>query len=326
MVGAQAQSQAIHEMKKPDLFCPNQSSKGKCKVIGVCPDPAPNASLVVTDPQRPIDSLMIVKNDCPKGVIVEPKRLPRPWRTNEFYFKADFPREQLTTPLSISGVEPFTLIDDKEIVDINEVLSEVLPLKFNTNVVDLKETRFSRLNVLEAVYGFKVGDSKRGLSTYYIGGREQDLIGRLIETQGFVLSFNPNIYTELEKISEKYKSKVGDMIDITLHTLKHALLVLMPQYTGLEPNKFFGSYEYNLENKTAKVYVYDTDEGGSGGYASLMSEGSRFINIINEIKTRLLCLQRECQYACKLCMHIENCGKLNKKLNRNILNDLNVFV
>jgi len=93
--------------------------------------------------------------------------------------------------------------------------------------------------------------------------------------------------------------------------------------TGFEPDKFYGSFD--ALNEGGKIFVYDTDEGGNGGFASLMKNKTSFIDMLSDINNRLHCPTRECLLACKQCLFIKNCGNVNRKLNRHILLSLDLF-
>jgi hypothetical protein len=234
----------------------------------------------------------------------------------------------MTAPLSVSAIQPFKHPKlTGEVESINQILSEVKALIFNPDIIDLDGTRFSWLRVLEFTYGFRIGGRKNGVSTLYVDGSSNSVLGRLIETQGFVLALKPTFIERLQRIKEQkhWTQTVDELVEIALHSLEHALQVLAPQFTGFEPQLFWGGYDYLGAGNESFVYVYDSEEGGSGGYASLMQESRRFVEMIRQVSRRLSCPVRECQYACKHCLYIENCGMVNRKLNRQLLLDLQVF-
>jgi len=328
LMGTRSKDAAIQTIRESDLFCPNRTRDHKCKVTGKqCEIQDAIRQLKITDPQRQISSLRMVKENCPAGIPIEQEKLHRPWRTSEYFYVTDFPRESMTKSLRVSAIQSYELPNDDEILDVNNSLNTVKQLKLNREIVEMSQTKFSRLLVLEAVYGFKLASTSRGLSTYYLSGRENELPGRLIETQGFMLSLNTNFYRKLEEIrDQKYPNQeVKDLVYIALHSIKHCFLVLMPQFTGFEPTKFYGGYEFDEEAKESKVYVYDSDQGGSGGFAALMRDGEGFLDMMDQIKERITCPQKECDYACKLCLYTQSCGKTNQDLNRHLIIALNLF-
>lgn len=284
-------------------------------------------SLKMTDPQRPIDSLRKHNPHCPKGLDVPPIKLERLYRTGSYWYKMDFPRESMTVPLQVSAVETFEMKNDQEVIEVNEVLDDVKRTVFNSKLVDIEDSKFTRMHVLEATYGFRIGNRYSGVSTYYLDGIENYVVGRLTKTQGFVLTLKPEFFSAVEELNKQEPSAAGtdELVEIALHSIKHALLVLAPRYTGFEPEKFHGSYDIFPDRKGARVYVYDTDDGGNGGFAALMRDGRSFHRMLEEISIRLGCPTRECKEACKLCLFIKNCGNVNRKLNRRLLQRLRVF-
>jgi ATP-dependent helicase YprA (DUF1998 family) len=140
------------------------------------------------------------------------------------------------------------------------------------------------------------------------------------------LVLKPSFHKAVESLKETHgPDNLDDMKEIALHSLKHALLVLAPMYTGFEPEKFYGSYDLLKPEEGAKVYVYDTDEGGNGGFAALMKDRGNLVKMFQGIQDRLECHTRECSNACKQCLFIKNCGNVNRKLNRKLLLALKIF-
>jgi len=277
-------------------------------------------SLKMENPQRPIDSLRRHNPHCPKGLKVPPVKLERIWRTGNYWYKMDFPRESITVPLQVSAVERYSLADDTEISEVNEVLDDMKPLLFNPEIIDLENSRFSRVRVLELTYGFRIGNKFSGISSYYLDGQENNVLGRLTDTQGFVLVLKSKFHEIIDELSKKKDRK-----EVALHSLTHALLVLAPMYTGFEPDKFHGSYDVLGPEEGGRVYVYDTDEGGNGGFAALMHNRDNLIRMFKSIQQRLECPTRECLNACKQCLFIKNCGNVNRKLNRHLLLAMKIF-
>jgi ATP-dependent helicase YprA (DUF1998 family) len=239
----------------------------------------------------------------------------------------DFPRESMSVPLQVSAVESYNLANDPEIDEVNEVLADMKPVLFNSEIVDLEKSRFSRLRVLEITYGFRIGNRFNGVSSYYLDDQENNVIGRLTDTQGFLLVLKPEFHDSVEKLKEESQERLSAeyLKEVAAHSLKHALLVLAPMYTGFEPEKFHGSYDVLKPEQGGKVYVYDTDEGGNGGFAALMNDKDSLIRMFKNIRQRLECRTRECSNACKQCLFIKNCGNVNRKLNRKLLLALGVF-
>ncbi len=312
-----------HYSRTPDGCTNPQSTDGKC-VHDFIPK---LGSLKMEDPQRPVDSLRRYHTNCPKGLEVPPVKLERLYRTISHWYKMDFPRESMSVPLQVSAVESYDMPDDPEIDEVNEGLADIKPLLFNKEIVDIEKSRFSRMRVLEMTYGFRIGNKFTGISSYYLNGQENNVVGRLTETQGFLLVLKPSFHDTIAKLNEENNNSgnVEYLKDVAAHSLKHALLVLAPMYTGFEPEKFYGSYDILKPEEGAKVYVYDTDEGGNGGFSSLMKDRDNLVDMFKGIQDRLECRTRECSNACKQCLFIKNCGNVNRKLNRRLLLALKVF-
>ena len=107
------------------------------------------------------------------------------------------------------------------------------------------------------------------------------------------------------------------------------MLVEAPLCTGLDEQKFHGSFEINQkkeEDWAAKVYVYDTEDGGSGGFSTIMRNRDIVERMLDDIRLRRIhCPVRECKAACKFCISIKNCGFVNRRLNRHLLIRSNIF-
>ncbi|MEM3905848.1 MAG: DUF1998 domain-containing protein [Nitrososphaerota archaeon] len=322
----------IKNMGTAQIFCYYSKPGDKCthpqSVDGKCDSDFVSklGSLKMEDPQRPIDSLRRYNPHCPKGYKIDPIKLERPYRTGSYWYKMDFPRESMSVPLQVSAVERYILENDPEIDEVNEVLADVKPVLFNPRIVDLEKSRFTRMRVLEITYGFRIGNKFTGVSSYYIDGQDNNVIGRLIDTQGFLLVLKPEFHCLIRKLGEEFPENQNAeyLEEIALHSIKHALLVLTPMYTGFEPEKFFGSYDITSE-EGGRVYVYDADEGGNGGFAALMDDKDNLVKMFRNIQRRLECPTRECPNACKQCLFIKNCGNVNRKLSRKLLLALEIF-
>nr|WP_276977557.1 DUF1998 domain-containing protein [Ferrimicrobium acidiphilum] len=330
LIGDPSQT-VIRNIGERQIFCPYSRVGDRCnhpQGDGKCVHDfmLKLGSLRMDDPQRPVDSLKRYNPHCPKGLEVPGFPLDRPPRTGTNWYRLDFPRESMTAPLQVSSVEEYSKASDSEVELINAGLKETMPLVFNSNLITLSESKFSRLNVLEATYGYRVGNRFSGVSSYYLDGNDNSVLGRLTDTQGFVLSLGKPFDTRLEEIRQSsFKSEQFENLkEIALHSIKHALLVLVPMMTGLDPDRFYGSYD--LLPDGGKVFVYDTDEGGNGGFATLMRDTRSFVSMVKEMRRRLDCPTRECLNACKQCLFIKNCGNVNRKLNRSVLLQLDLFV
>lgn len=329
LIGDPSQT-VIRNIGERQIFCPYSRVGDKCdhpQGDGKCVHDfrLKLGSLKMEDPQRPIDSLKRYNPHCPKGLNVPGIPLDRPPRTGTTWYRLDFPRESMTAPLQVSSVEEYTKPADPEVESVVSGLRETMPLVFNPELVDIGASKFSRLNVLEATYGFRVGNRFSGVSSYYLDGTDNTVLGRLTDTQGFVLTLRKSFDEKLEQIRQsRFKNDDFETLkEIALHSIKHVLLVLVPMRTGLDPDRFYGSYDALPEG--GKVYVYDTDEGGNGGFATLMRDTMTFVSMMKDVRRRLECPTRECLNACKQCLFIKNCGNINRKLSRNVLLELELL-
>ena len=321
------------------MFCHYKTSNGICRA----PDSKDKrcvtdfvgmlGSIVQFDANRPKESLMRCNPKCPKGLNVPPLKIMAPRRQGDFWYQTDFPRESLNAPLTATGVISYDDEDDPEIIEVNEVLESLLGQFFNQEIVDLKETKFSKMKILETVYGYRIGGRISGVSTTYVGLNSKTVVGRVTDTKGFQIVIKPKIYEMVDKIKEQMKNdeeyEADDILEIILHSLKHAMLVQAPLFTGLDENKFHGSYEINDkkdEEWAARVFVYDTEDGGNGGFSTIMRNRDVIENMLDDIRqVRLHCPVRECKTACKHCLFIKNCGLVNRRLNRHLLMRSNIF-
>jgi len=287
-------------------------------------------SLAIFDPQRPIESLKIHNPDCPKKLDVPPIDVPRPHRQNDRWFSLDFPRESLNVPLTASSVVSYDEKNDPEIDEVNEVLKPLLGQFFKNDIVDFGDTKFTHMHMLETVYGYRLGNRISGVTTSYIGISMKTVLGRAIDTKGFQITIKPSIYEKIQQYrqSRNIPNTDEEILQVILHSLKHALLVEMPIFTGLDENKFHGTFEIN-ENKegwAARVYVYDTEDGGSGGFSTIIRNRNILETMLDDVRLRRInCPVRDCQHACKHCLYIKNCGFVNRKLHRKLLIHSGIF-
>lgn len=289
-------------------------------------------SLAIFDPQRPIESLKLYNPDCPKHLEVPLIDIRRPRRQQHVWYSLDFPRESLNVPLTASSVFSYDDPNDPEIEEVNQVLSPLLGQFFKNELVDFNETKFTHMKILETVYGYRAGNRLSGVTTTYVGGASKTVLGRLINTKGFQVTIKPTIFDRIKQIKERRhiedKYKDEDVLEIILHSLKHALLVEVPIFTGLDEYKFHGTFEINEDEGewAAKVYVYDTEDGGSGGFSTIMRNRDILETMLDDVRLRRInCPVRDCQQACKHCLYIRNCGFVNRKLHRKLLIESDIF-
>lgn len=298
------------------------------------PRPEQQLSYLEINPQRPLSGLRIINNRCPKGLTnIPPQKVNAPRVGPGSFYSKRFPSPGITSPLFVTIADEDPKKTD-EIDYVNSYIQETKKTLFNPKFVNIEKTQFSKINVLEFVYGLRVGGARFGSYTehWMNGGENNNVLGRMLKTQGFVITIKPEIYEKMNEIVQsdsmlqEKENPSRYTLDIVVHTLKHALLVLVPQYTGYEDQKFMGAYEILDDENGAKIYLYDNENGGHGGFATLIKDGDRFSQMINRIVgERLKCPVRECKHACGNCLFIRRCGKINRELNRNYLTRSEIF-
>ncbi len=298
------------------------------------PRPEQQLSYLEINPQRPLSGLRIINPHCPKGLTnIPPQKVSAPRVGPGSYYAKRFPSPGITSPLFVTIADEDTKTTD-DIDYVNSYIQEVKKTLFNPKFVDIDNTQFSKINVLELVYGLRVGGSRFGGYTehWMDGGENNNVLGRMMKTRGFVITIKPEIYEKINEIIDsdpKLQEKDDPehyVLDIVVHTLKHAMLVLVPQFTGYEDQKFMGAYEILDDKKGAKIYLYDNENGGHGGFATLIKDVDRFSDMIKRIVgERLKCPVRECKHACGNCLFIRRCGKINRDLNRHYLARTEIF-
>jgi len=92
-------------------------------------------------------------------------------------------------------------------------------------------------------------------------------------------------------------------------------LIPLPSLTGLEPQKFYGSYDTDFN----KIFIFDAEKGGLGATKTLTNADTlrRMMELVRNNITD--CPTGEiCKGYCKQCIYTENCGEINFDLNRNL--------
>lgn len=330
---------SIQSLPMRTLFCHYKTPSGGCRAPTSTDKQCVSrerfrdtlGSLAIRDPQRPIASMRRFNPDCPKDLPVPYIPITNLPRQRSVWFKLDFPRESLNNALHASAVIPFENTDDQEITEVNEVISLLLGQFFDSKVVDFKHTKFTSMKILEAVYGYRTGNQTTGFTTSYVGADKRTVIGRIIDTKGFQITIKPSIYARISNIKEKWllRNDDAEILEVILHTLKHALLVNAPIFTGLDDHKFHGTFEISDGNSewAAKVFVYDAEDGGSGGFSTIMRNKEIITYMLDDVRLKKIhCPIRNCNQACKHCIYIKNCGFVNRKLNRKLLIDSGIFL
>jgi hypothetical protein len=308
---------------KPGNVCNHpQSTDGKC-----VDDMDGQHSYMKLGPNYPLKGIKIVNWNCPKGLKdIRPRNMtPHRAGTGYFYQKkfadSGITRRLYTTVAWETGKE------SEAIQSINSEINEIKKTWFENELVDFGQTKFSRIVVLDIVYGIKVG----GYYDHFLRGPGQNhVMGRMLDTQGFVITIKEGIHDVAAGLDQyeddpNVTDAIEDKVRIITHTLKHAILNQIPTFTGMEETLFGGSFETLDEGKGAKIYLYDNEVGGHGGFGTLMANGSRFSKLIESVYKAIKCPIRNCKLGCKHCLFLRNCTLGNNKINRRMLLDSGIL-
>jgi len=136
-----------------------------------------------------------------------------------------------------------------------------------------------------------------------ITGRERTVIlSRRLESSGLLV--------KVRKSGLEFPEQV-----VLHHTVSHAFLRPLPLTVGLDPTEFFESIDVDSN----EVVLYDNSPGGIGGVAGVVEDGELRVEYQERIIPMVRDCALECRSACKACLFIENCGRLNRQLNRRYL-------
>ena len=286
-------------------------------------------SYMTLGPNYPLKGIKIVNNRCPKGLTNIMPRTMTPHRAGTgYYYKKQFADTGITGRL-YTTVAMESESESETIQSINSEIAETKKTWFNNELVDFEQTKFARITVIDMVYGRRIG----GYYDHDIKGDpgNNNIMGRMLNTQGFVITIREGISdvaTELVQYDDPNvpeRDKIKDKVTIITHTLKHAILNQIPTFIGMEETLFGGSYEIEDEGKGAKIYLYDNEVGGHGGFGTLMADGSRFSRLIESVYKAIKCPIRNCKLGCKHCLFLRNCNLGNNKINRRMLLDSGIL-
>jgi len=310
-----------------DVNCLYLRPGGKCghpkSEDGLChPNYEFQHSYMKTNPNYPLSGIKIVNENCPKGLVDIRPRTLTPHRPGVGYtynkkFADSGITQRLYTTISWEDPKKSDTIDD-----INAKISEIKKTWFNEKLVDFDGTKFSRINVIDLVYGLKVG----GYYDHWLrGAGDNNVLGRMLQTQGFIITIKKEIWDVASTLDKYSDHDVEDRVRIIIHTLKHAILNQIPTFTGIEETKFGGSYELLGEDEGAKIYLFDNEVGGHGGFETLTKDVDRFTQMIETVFNKAQCPIRKCNRGCKHCLFLRNCGLGNYMLNRKMLLDSEIL-
>lgn len=335
----------VAKLNSKQIMCPYLDKNQTCNHPdgdGHCvPDFEGQVAYLEINRDRPIEGLRIINERCPKQLRNIPKqKLWPPKLGGGHYYSKTFPGPSLTSPL-YTTVARDSEFRNEEIDDVNSRILESKRTIFNSKYVELDQTKFSRISVLELNYGVRIGGWRSGgyVISWLKGAKKNNVVGRMLDTQGFVITLRPEIYSRIDELLEEprwqqipqqFDSKSDRrkfMLDIITHTLKHAMLILVPQMTGFEDQMFMGAYEILDNEQGARVYLFDNENGGHGGFYTLIRDEEKFREMVEMLVRRTLnCPIRNCSHACRNCLFLRRCGRTNRDLNRHLLLDSRIFL
>lgn len=134
-------------------------------------------------------------------------------------------------------------------------------------------------------------------------------IGRKMDTEGILFRLD---WKKVQEVTQRL-NELGLPVNeyIVAHSVAHVLLKSVVHTSGLSYIEFGESIYIDVENKIAEVLIYDDSPGGIGG-VKVVGQA------IPDFKYRLLqnsdACPRSCTRACRACLYLENCGRLNFNL------------
>ena len=280
-------------------------------------------------PNYPLKGIKIVNNLCPKGLKnIKPRIMTTTRAGTGYYYRKKFADTGITGRL-YTTVAMESESESEAIQSINNEIAETKKTWFNNELVDFEQTKFARITVIDMVYGRRIG----GYYDHDIKGErgKNYIMGRMLKTQGFVIAIREGIsdvatgLVQYDDPSVPEKEKIKDKVTIITHTLEHAILNQIPTFTVMDENLFGSSYEIEDEGKGAKIYLYDNEVGGHGGFGTLMADGERFSRLIENVYKEIQCPIRKCKLGCKHCLFLRGCGLGNNKINRRMLIDSEIL-
>jgi len=185
-------------------------------------------------------------------------------------------------------------------------LQRVLTAGQGPNVVAGLEFRSARARVAEVVVGrIPIADFNA-----FFGGRERSLVEPFINpaTGNF-----RGLVSQLETDGIVVTIHRADLRDeLSLHSVKHALLNAAPAVTGLAQDEFGAE----IRPDEGEVLIYDNVLGGTGGCRLLVERRlGRWIQVVRELAE---CHQVQCDDACRACLFLPSrlCRRGNHDLDR----------
>jgi hypothetical protein len=178
----------------------------------------------------------------------------------------------------------------------------------NRNIREIGNLRFvpSRATVIDVVVGrIPISD----LNAYYRGEETSPIEPFVNPNTGNYIGLVSRLETDaivISALQPQYRD------NLTLHSLKHALLNAAPAVTGLTQDEF-GAY---LQIQSGQLVFYDNVHGGTGGCRLLSDRRlNRWLQVARELAE---CHQVQCEDACRGCLFLPSriCHQGNSSLDR----------
>ncbi|GEM_PF-568525 len=197
-------------------------------------------------------------------------------------------KSSLGMPLvNIKYIEDFLYIPN---IDIKKV---VLGLFFGLRVKRTYPTRKTGIRINTSAIYLRISES------YY--PKVKEFIGKLEE--------------ELYERKALYLGLENNLKHIVLHSLAHALMGRLPNYSGLSLDNF----EYIYSPSRNEVLIYEAGDGSLGALETLTQEDEVtnepiIIDYLQKVKEDVT--ECSCDSACKYCLALPGCPEYNQNLDR----------
>jgi DNA-directed RNA polymerase subunit RPC12/RpoP len=191
-----------------------------------------------------------------------------------------------------------------ELARVTEVSPEIIT---SLSPVDVNNLRFtpSRATVVDVSLGrIPIAD----VNNYYRRQERSIIEPFLNPATGNFIGFVYRL--ETDAITITLNNGMAD--EISLHSLKHALLNAAPAATGLVQDEFGA----NIDIDRGELIIYDNVQGGTGGCRLLVNRRlSRWLEVTRELAE---CHHIQCDEACRGCIFLPSriCRRANHSLDR----------
>jgi hypothetical protein len=144
------------------------------------------------------------------------------------------------------------------------------------------------------------------------------VLARQLITEGLIFKLSEGVVKDI--VEEWARRRPGVPAEVQLstlyHTVSHASLKPLPMMAGLDASEFGESFS-SIDNEIA---VFDNSPGGIGGVRTIVEEESGRLrgDYVAQLLNSTLC-QMDCEWSCKACLHVANCGWVNRQLQREML-------